>query len=96
MGTACACLALLPAVSSGAEIAAARGKCTNPDAMARFTLECVKTTNNTLYDCYNVAAQIYCAPPPAPPTARAPAAKTAAPAAAVKQTRRVKVKKRKK
>ncbi len=79
---ACAWLALLPAVAAGAEIPGARGSCTNPDAMARFTLECMNAGNNTLYDCYNVAAQIYCAPqtPTAAPEKHAAPEKPAPPA----------------
>ncbi len=47
--------------------------CKNPDSMARFTLECLKLTNDGLQACYRVAAQIYCEPAaPAPPAATAP------------------------
>lgn len=36
--------------------------CRSPDGMARFTLECLKLTNEGLHNCYQVAARIYCTP----------------------------------
>lgn len=34
--------------------------CRNPDGMARFTLECLKLSNDGLTACYQIAARIYC------------------------------------
>lgn len=42
--------------------------CRNPDGMARFTLECLKLTNDGLQACYRVSAQIYCEADSAPPS----------------------------
>lgn len=96
------CFALLPTLCAAASAPATRGDCANQDAMARFTLECVNTSGNTLYDCYNVAEKIYCNPPApapspakaAPPPPAAPPAKAAVPKAAAPAKKPARAKKK--
>lgn len=82
-------IALLGVALAGAVNAQERGHtCINPDAMAKFTLDCAKNTSNSLTACYETASKIYCkADPPPPPPPQVviappmPAAPAAAPAA---------------
>lgn len=84
-------IGLLGAALAGAGQGAEPSRtCINPDAMAKFTLDCAKNTSNSLTACYETAARIYCkvdpvAPPPqvvvapAPAPAAAPVAEAAPP-----------------
>jgi hypothetical protein len=51
---------LLSLLAASLPVNAQSGRCPNPDAVAKFTLDCARYTSETVSVCYRIGTGIYC------------------------------------